>query len=400
MWKLEVDAISPLLDASIRGGGLHNRSNNNEEHTVKDVEDGRCRGRPAESRWIPGIQAIGLAACLALPAPSFPQRPGNAPQHLRIVGGLAGVNQFTQYEEPFWTRDLERLSGGKANAEIVAFDRAGIRGQEMLRLVQLGVIPFGTAILNLSAIDDAELAMPDLAGLNPDMATLRRSVAAFRPNLKRMLRDRYGSELLALYAYPAQITFCAKPIADLADLRGRRIRVSSATQSDWVTALGAVPVQTAFSDVVANVRNGNLDCAITGTMSGNAIGLHEVTSYMHTLPVNWGIAAFVANGSAWAALPADLQELLQRELPKLEQAIWSDAEIETRNGIACNTGAPTCVAGRKGRMVEVRASAADLAKRRDILVRNVLAGWLTRCGARCAPEWKQTVGAATGVELH
>jgi TRAP-type C4-dicarboxylate transport system substrate-binding protein len=341
-----------------------------------------------------------LAAGLLPSTACVAQAVAAAPQHLRIVGGLAGVNQYTRYEEPFWTRELARLSGGRATAEIVPFDRAGIRGQEMLRLVQLGVVPFGTSILNLSAVDDAELAMPDLAGLNPDIAALRRSVAAFRPYLKKVLRERYGSELLAIYAYPAQVTFCAKPVASLADLSGRRIRISSATQSDWVVALGAVPVQTAFAEVVANLRNGNIDCAITGTMSGNAIGLHEVTSHIHTTPVNWGVAAFVANGAAWASLPKDLQELLQRELPKLEQAIWSDAETETRDGIACNVGAASCVSGKKGRMIEVRPSAADAARGREILVNNVLPSWLKRCGPQCAQLWKQAVGPAAGVELH
>jgi len=183
-------------------------------------------------------------------------------------------------------------------------------------------------------------------------------------------------------------------------MRGRRIRISSATQSDWVTALGAVPVQTAFADVATNLRSGNIDCAITGTMSGNAIGLHEVTSHIHTLSVNWGVAAFVANGAAWSALPKEIQDLLQRELPKLEQAIWADAETETRDGIACNVGAATCVGGKKGRMVEVRPSAADTAKGREILEKQVLPGWLKRCGPQCAPLWKQTVGTAAGVELH
>ena len=359
---------------------------------MQAIREGRWR-RAARG----GMLAAAMAACLL---PGQPAGAQAAPHHLRIVGGLAGVNQFTRFEEPFWSRELARLSNGRATAEIVPFDRAGIRGQEMLRLVQLGVVPFGTALLNLSSIDDAELAMPDLAGLNPDMAALRRSIGAFRPHLKRTLRDRYGSELLAVYVYPAQVTFCAKPVANLAELRGRRVRVSSATQSDWVTSLGAVPVQTAFAEVVSNLRSGNIDCAITGTMSGNAIGLHEVTSHLHTMAVNWGVGVFVANGPAWSALPADLQELLQRELPKLEQAIWTDAESETREGIACNVGAATCTGGRKGRMVEVRPTTADVARGREILVQNVLPGWLKRCGQQCAQQWKQTVGAATGLELH
>jgi len=326
--------------------------------------------------------------------------PKEPPQHLRIVGGLAGVNQYTRHEEPFWTRDLPRLSNGKASAEIVPFDRAGIRGQEVLRLVQLGAVPFGTALLSLSAAQDPELSAPDLAGLNPDAASLRRSVDAFRPYLQRVLRERYGIELLALYTYPAQVTFCTKSIAGLGDLAGRRIRVSGSSQSDWVTALGAIPVQTAFADIVANVRSGNIDCAITGTMSGNTIGLHEVTSHIYTMPINWGVAAFVANGTVWNALPKDLQVLLRQELPKLENAIWAESTKETGEGIACNVGAAACAGGRKGNMTEVRETPADIRKRRDILVKNVLPGWIQRCGPQCAQLWRKTIGPALDIELR
>ena len=341
-----------------------------------------------------------LLAGLAIAAPCAAQGTSNpAPLHLRIVGGLAGVSQYTRHEEPFWSREFARLSAGRATAEIVPFDRAGIRGQEMLRLVQVGAVPFGTSLLNLSAVLDAELGAPDLAGLNPDAATLRRSVTAFRPYLEKMLRERYGTELLALYAYPAQVTFCAKLLASLADLAGRRIRISSATQSDWVSSLGATAVQVPFADIVANIRSGNIDCAITGTMSGNTIGLHEVTTHVHTMPVNWGVGAFVANGATWAALPKDIQALLRRELPKLEQSIWDEAERETIEGVACNVGSSDCIVGRKGRMVEVRPTPADAAKRRDILTSSVLPGYLKRCGAQCAQVWKQTIGLASGIAL-
>jgi len=348
------------------------------------------------------LLAAGLttAPCAAQTAAATAPSAAVGAHHLRIVGGLANVNQYTRFEQPFWTRDLARLSGGRATAEIVPYDGAGIRGQEVLRLVQLGVVPFGTSILNLSSVYDPELGMLDLAGLNPDMAALRRSVSAFRPRLQKLLRERYGIELLAIYAYPAQVMFCTKRLAGLADLQGRRIRFSSATQSDWVTALGAVPVQTTFAEIGANLRSGNIDCAITGAMSGNTLGLHEIATHIQTTAVNWGVAAFIANGAAWAALPKDVQELLQRELPKLEQAIFTNAENETRAGIDCNTGAATCVEGRKGRLVEVRPTAADAARAREILQSNVLPGWLKRCGPACGGLWTQTMGPITGIELH
>lgn len=315
---------------------------------------------------------------------------------LRIVGGLAGVNQFTRHEEPFWSRELSRLSGGKFDAEIVPFDRAGVPGADMLRLIQLGVVPFGTALLSNLTAQHPEFIAPDLAGLNPAMGDLKKSVAAFRPYLEKTLRERHGVEVLAIYVYPAQVTFCARAFTGLSNLAGRRIRVSSSTQSDFVIALGAVPVLTPFSQLMANMRSGNTECAMTGTMSGNTLGLHEVTTHLHSLAVTWGLAVFGANASAWEALPPDLKTLLRRELPKLESEIWAESERETSEGIACNKGAASCAA-RKGKMIEIGSSAKDEIQRKEILANAVLPNWLQRCGARCGEVWNQTVGPARGI---
>ena len=343
-----------------------------------------------------------LLPCVGPSRAQLPQQPtGNAsPLRLRIVGGLAGLNQFTRHEEPFWTRDLPRLSAGRATAEIVPFDRAGIRGQEMLRLVQLGVVPFGTALLSLTATEVPELSAPDLAGLNPDIQTARRTVSAFRPYLEGLLRDRFGVEVLALYVYPAQVTFCTKALAGLADLSGRRVRVSSSSQADMVTALGGTPVQTGFAEIVPNLRNGNIDCAITGTMSGNTIGLDQVTRFIHALPIAWGVAAFIANGSAWNALPPELKSLLRKELPVLEQAIWAESARETGEGIACNAGTSACGSGRKGTMTVVSATPADERRRVELLTSKILPGWIERCGPQCVKVWQSTIGPVSGIPLR
>lgn len=321
-----------------------------------------------------------------------------APAHkLRIVGSLAGLPQYTRHEESFWTQALSRLSAGKFNAEIVPFDRAGVPGTEMLRLIQLGVVPFGTMILGSISSQFPEYGAMDLAGLNPDMASLKASVAAFRPYLEKQLRDRHGVEVLAVYVYPAQVIFCKKPLTGLADLAGRRIRVSGATQADFVGALGAVPVLTGFAEIMAHMKSGNIECAITGGMSGNTLELDEVTSHMHALPVTWGVSIFGANQAAWNALPPDLKALLRRELPKLEASIWVDSERETAQGLACNTGASSCTDGRRGKMVVVPTSAQDERRRQQIFASTILTRWLQRCSARCGDVWNQTIAPARGI---
>lgn len=349
--------------------------------------------------WASFLVAAALAAgfgCDAAAAPTTPQ--AQPPVRLRIVGGLGKLSQYTRHEVPFWTERFPRASGARASAEIVPFDQIGLAGSEMLRLIQIGAVPFGTAMLPLVAAQDPELGAPDLAGLNPDMAALRRHFAAFRPHLARRLRERWGIEMLAVYVYPAQVTFCTKPFAGLADLAGRRIRSSNPSQSDLIEALGAVPVQTAFNDIVTKLDSGDIECAITAAMSGNTIGLDRVTSHVHTMAANWGLAVFGANAAAWSALPGEVRATLQRELPLLEEAIWADAERETSDGLACNRGAAACVGGRKGRMTIVNETEADVRRWRAIVVSTVLPRWVQRCGPQCAEVWNTTLGPVTGIE--
>lgn len=368
---------------------------------------GLCSSGLSWGRIGVALAAAVLAAAVAaqpaatpVPLASSASAASEAAYRLRIVGGLAGLNQYTRQEEPFWARELARLSGGRFQADIVPFDRAGIPGSEMLRLLQLGVVPFGTTLMSSFTAQNPEYTAADLAGLNPDMASLRRTLAAFRPYLEQSLRQHHGVEVLAIYVYPAQVAFCKRPLARLADLAGRRIRVSSSTQADFMSALQAVPVLTGFAQVVPSLQAGNTECAITGTMSGNTLGLHELTTHVHAMPITWGLAVFGANGAAWRGLPQELRALLGRELPRLEAAIWEESERETAQGLACNQGLPSCTSGRRGRMAVVAASAQDEQVRRDILASTVLPRWVQRCGRKCAEIWNTTVGPVHGLKAH
>jgi TRAP-type C4-dicarboxylate transport system substrate-binding protein len=315
---------------------------------------------------------------------------------LRIVGGLGDLNQYTQIEEPFWTQRLPQLSEGRYRAEIQPFDKAGIRGQDVLSLVQQGALPFGTVLLSQGSVKDPELSAPDLAGLNPNMASLRRTLAAYRPYLQKRLHDRLGVELLAIYTYPAQVVFCKQPWKLETGLGGKRVRTSSSSQSDYVLALGGTPVLIPFSEVLAQIKGANLDCAITAAMSGNTVGLHQHTAYLQTSAVNWGLSIFVANGAAWSALPADLQALLRRELKKLEATVWDAADRETQEGIACNTGTAQCKNGRPGKMVALPVGPNDERRRREVLTQDVLARWRQRCGPECAEVWDRVLSKEIG----
>jgi TRAP-type C4-dicarboxylate transport system substrate-binding protein len=359
-------------------------------------------------RWGIGTICAVLAVLAAQPsaaqAPQPVPRPaaGSAPvvNRLTVVGGLAGVRLYEDYERVFWREMLPQLTGGQLQADIVAFDSSGIRGQDMLHLMRLGVVPFGTALLSLAANDEPELAAPNLAMLAPDLGTLRRVVQAYRPHLATLLKQQYGVEMLAVYAYPAQVLFCRQPFSRLEELSGKRVRVSNSSQGDAMAALGAIPMVTPFAAMMEEISAGRMDCAITGSLSGNQLGLHRVTAQIHPMAIAWGLSVFGANEQAWAALPPNLQHTLRRGLARLESDVWSAAGQDTEDGFLCNAGRPECRAGSVGHLRWLPViTPEDETMRRRLLAETVLPAWVERCGEDCRNAWNTYLAPMTRIFL-
>jgi TRAP-type C4-dicarboxylate transport system substrate-binding protein len=314
-----------------------------------------------------------------------------------VIGGLAGVSQYERFEEPFWTTTVPTITGGRVRAHVVPVERSGVRGQDVLQLLRLGVVSFGNVLLALAASDEPELNGIDLPLLNPDIQALRQTVEIWRPRLTALLEERYGVKLLAVYTYPAQVMFCREAFRNLSDLAGRRVRTSSVGQSELVSALGGIPVVIPFSEIVPAMRRGVVQCAITGSKSGNSIGLHEVSTHISRLGISWGVSIFAVNLAYWEALPQDVQQQLALGIEHLQQAIWAASEQETRDGFNCNSGGTSCVGGRPGNMTIVDENAQDNVRRLSLLTDTVVRNWVKRCGTECEHSWNSMMSSITGI---
>jgi TRAP-type C4-dicarboxylate transport system substrate-binding protein len=339
-----------------------------------------------------GMMALGLISRGAFAADGAIQ--------LKVVGGLAGVSQYTKFEKPFWTQQVPALTQGRVQAEIHPFDRSGLPGQEMLQLMRLGVVPFGTALLAQVSGDEPELNAVDLPTLNPDMPTLKRTVELYREQIHDTLQQKYGVELLGIYAYPAQVLYCAESFKSLKDLAGRKVRTSSVGQSEMMTALGAIPIVTPFSEIVNAIKTDVVECAITGTMSGGEIGLPNVTSYVSPLSISWGLSFFGANKLAWDQLPPDIRSELQIGIHNLEASIWDAADRETASGLACDLGTSGCPGGGIYHMKLVPITPDDESLRKQLLIKSILPKWIQRCGSECVTAWNKTLGSALGIRAN
>jgi TRAP-type C4-dicarboxylate transport system substrate-binding protein len=343
----------------------------------------------------PIVRRILVLAALAwLATVSVPGAEEAWPLRVRVIGGFAGTSQFERIEQPFWVRRLPALTGGRMVATLQPFAQAGVAPEQMLNVMHSGVVLFGTVEANAVALDEPELAAADLPLLAEDTASLRRIVDLWLPRLGAILKEQYSAKLLAVFIRPPQVAFCNKAFTGLQDLAGMRVRVASVNQADLLLAVGAQPVVMAFDRIMGAFRDGLVDCAITGGLPGNAIGLHRVTTHVSTLPLGWAMSFLTAHEPRWEALPAVLREAVQGGLAGLEAEMWAAAEEERDQGEACNTGEASCRLGERGRLVAVRESPAAVW---PLFGSAVLPGWARRCGIGCVESWNAVAGPATGI---
>lgn len=151
--------------------------------------------------------------------------------------------------------------------------------------------------------DDPRFEGCDLAGLALDVATARTACAVWRAVIDQQMQKNWGSKLLAIGGSPPQVFWCKTAVAELDDLKGCKIRVFNNAMRDFMTGLGASSISMSFPEVVPALNNGVVDCAVTGTLSGNTAGWLEVTKTIYPLSLGWSINAKAVNLAAWNKMP-------------------------------------------------------------------------------------------------
>jgi TRAP-type C4-dicarboxylate transport system substrate-binding protein len=316
---------------------------------------------------------------------------------LKVVGAWGNLSQFKNYEQPFWTKDISEKSKGAITAEITPFNEMGLKGAEIFRLMRLGVIDFGSTVLGYVAGDDARNEAVDLAGLAPDVATARKISDAYKPVYNAFYREKFGIEVLGIWPYPAQVIFCNGEIKGLADLKGKKVRTGNRTLAEFVEALGGTGVTLAFSEVVPALQNKVVDCAITGTLSGNSAKWYEVATHIYALPVGWSQVMHAVNSKRWNSLDPKVRDFIKAEIANLEDKIWKATDIETQQGFDCNIGKDTCTMGTKAKMTLVPVTEADKALLKKTLTETVVPKWAARCAGDCVAKWNDSIGKIVGV---
>ncbi len=319
--------------------------------------------------------------------------------HVKVIGNYSTVVHVAKVEQKFWGETIPKMGKGRITSDYAHQDLMGIKDFQVLRLIKLGVTDFGVSDISKMAGDAPVFEGCDLAGLALDIQTARKVCDAWKPVMNRVMGEKFNAKLLALGTNPPQVFWCREKVSGIADMQGKKIRVFNKTMSDFVKALGGSSISMAFGDVVPALQRGVVDCAVTGTTSGNSAGWPEVTTHILPMYLGWSINFQAVNLKSWNRFAPDVRAFFEKTFAILEDDMWATVGQSAAEADNCNTGKDPCNFGKKANMTIVTVSEADKAAHKTLMQNVVLVEWGKRCGKACADEWNKTVGPVIGLQI-
>jgi TRAP-type C4-dicarboxylate transport system substrate-binding protein len=334
--------------------------------------------------------AAGSIVSFGLVSSGFAQ---DLPRTQFKVIGLNGPTVASIVDEvPFWRETLPKASNGAITADITPLDQMSIDDKTMLRLLRLGIMDFAGMDISKMAGDDPRFEGCDLAGITLDADKARAGCEAYRAVIDRQMQKNWNAKLLAFGGNPPQVFWCRGVLGGLNDLKGKKVRVFNNTMRDFLGGVGATAVSMAFAEVVPALSTGVVDCAVTGSLSGNTAGWAEVTKSLYPMSLGWSINVLAVNLNSWNRLDKRVQAFMLEQVKAYEDKMWTTLKKANSEADNCNTGKQPCTMGKPANITIVAVKPAEAEMHRKLIEGAVLAGWARRCGAECAAEWNNTVG--------
>lgn len=99
----------------------------------------------------------------------------------------------------------------------------------------------------------------------------------------------------------------------------------------------------------------------------------------------------------WENFNEATKDFFLEQAAAYEDKMWATLTQATEEADNCNTGREPCTLGKIAQTTIIPVADEDSAAHKELVETAVLAGWAGRCGAECAREWNETVGAELGL---
>lgn len=266
-------------------------------------------------------------------------RPGPPPQHNHHwtlqTSASAGDDFFTI--EQRWAEQLQTDSGGRIHIRLLPAGSV-VQYNETLDAVGAGIL-------------DGHIGDPSyFSGKDPAFAMLGNLVGAWSApaqmldymqhggghELYNQLVNPYGVQFIGAAATGLEALLANRPLRNVEDLRGLKLRAPEGMVQEVFAAAGASPVNLPGSEVYTALEKGVIEAADYTVFATNHVqGMHRFARYpiypgFHSLPM----VEISLNRELWQSLPDDLQQLLHQSVVQLAEDMVAELDQKDQQALA------------------------------------------------------------------
>ena len=263
-----------------------------------------------------GLAALAIAACAPLAFAQIEVKLG----HVGEPGSI-----FQKASDEFARRANAKLG---AKAKVIVYGSSQLGGdKEMLQKLKLGTVDMAVPSTVMSSEADmfGVFEMPYLVKDRNHMKRIEKEL--FWPKIAPEA-EKHGLKVIAVWENGYRhVTNSKRPINTPADLQGIKLRVP---EGKWrvkmFQAYGANPSPMKFSEVFTALQTGVMDGEENPFTQIYSAKFQEVQKYLSLTGHVYTPAYVVVGARKWAALPADVRQVLEDTAKETQAYVYETAE--------------------------------------------------------------------------
>ncbi|MBI2854030.1 MAG: TRAP transporter substrate-binding protein DctP [Chloroflexi bacterium] len=298
---------------------------------------------------------------------------------LVVVNGPADLVSKQAVE---YAAEVKKRTEGRLDIKVSYPGELPLKAGDMLKAVRDNTVQISHIIPSFVSGDSPLLTVVDIPGslgLNRARAAIMEKAA--RPYLETEYGKRWNSTLLTMVGSDAAQIWSKKPINTLADLKGQRIRVSSADDGKILEGVGVAPQYITIAELSEAVGRGLVDGLMLPPSYLLSTKIIEVVNYGYVVNRMGAHPMFVVNNAALKGLSAADQKTLvdtgkyfepiwQEQFGSSENAAWTDIKkkvsvvqpTDAEIALLRKLAAPVATAWAEKAGPEAQAGLADIRK--------------------------------------
>ncbi len=195
----------------------------------------------------------------------------------------------------WWIDEVEKGTQGRVKI-VPHFAGSLVNLNETLKSVRDGAVPAGVVAAGAVSGQLPYVAyLEAIGGMPADAGKFTEAVTAVRPILEEQLRKQ-GVEYLWAQGSGALIAMCRdRHMKSPADWKNRKVRAAGRWQAEQLRTMDVSPVATDPSEQYVALQNRTIDCALSVSVLGSALKLHEVAPKVTMLRMPVNLSFYIVN---------------------------------------------------------------------------------------------------------